>query len=260
MQEYKNITLLVTHFNRSKSLERLLFKFKNLSISFGGIVVSDDGSKPEHLAYLKELQLQYNFRVITTPINKGLGNNINKGQDAVETPFTLYVQEDFVPKPAFVKKLSQASDFMEEDKEIDFVRFYGFYIYPHLKTVKNGFSEMIFKHSFIWEGYRKFFYYSDQPHLRRTNFFKKYGRYDEGIKPDRTEYNMMMTVLSVGVKGYFCEDFTASFDHDNSTEEPSMIERSSWRGNTNVFVSISRHIYRYIRFNLELIIFKLRHN
>src|SRR4051812_31264401 len=94
---FPEITLLVTHYNRSSSLERLLSAFRQLGCRFDGIVVSDDGSKPEHLEKLKALQPVYNYQLITTPKNGGLGNNINKGQDAVKTKYTLYVQEDFEP-------------------------------------------------------------------------------------------------------------------------------------------------------------------
>ena len=86
---FKDITLLVTHYNRSRSLERLLAAFKERNILFGDIVVSDDCSKPLHQTYLQKLQTQYPFRLVTGPVNKGLGHNLNKGQEAVKTPLTL---------------------------------------------------------------------------------------------------------------------------------------------------------------------------
>ena len=46
---FPGVTLLVTVYNRSRSLDRLLDAFKQLNCHFGDIVVSDDGSKPEHL-------------------------------------------------------------------------------------------------------------------------------------------------------------------------------------------------------------------
>ena len=93
----KEVTLLVTHYNRCKSLARLLATFAMQGIVFGDTVVSDDGSKPEQIEYLKQIQKKYPFRLVGTAKNAGLGNNINKGQKAVNTSFTLYVQEDFVP-------------------------------------------------------------------------------------------------------------------------------------------------------------------
>jgi glycosyltransferase involved in cell wall biosynthesis len=49
---FKDVTLLVTHYNRSQSLEQLLNSFVQLDCRFEDIVVSDDGSRPEHIDYL----------------------------------------------------------------------------------------------------------------------------------------------------------------------------------------------------------------
>src|SRR3569833_1532531 len=74
---FKDVTQLVTVYNRSRSLQRLLASYKDLNCSFGDIVVSDDGSRPEHLAAIEKLRSTYPFRLITTPKNRGLGHNIN---------------------------------------------------------------------------------------------------------------------------------------------------------------------------------------
>src|SRR5690606_18533315 len=105
---FEEISLLITHYNRSSSLERLLAAFKKLDCRFKEVIVSDDGSKIEHLNALIELRNEYGFTLITSPENKGLGNNINKGQDAVVTPYTLYVQEDFMLSHLFPEKLERA--------------------------------------------------------------------------------------------------------------------------------------------------------
>lgn len=47
--EFPEVTLVITHYNRSTSLERLLQSIKDLKCSFNEIIVSDDGSKLEHL-------------------------------------------------------------------------------------------------------------------------------------------------------------------------------------------------------------------
>ena len=168
---FSDVTLLVTHYNRSRSLERLLQSFRNLGISFGGIVVSDDGSKPEHLDYLKSLSTSMSFRLVTTEKNKGLGNNINKGQDAVTTPYTLYVQEDFDPMPVFPEHFADGLEIINQRPDVDIVRFFAYSKYPYLKPLGKGFSEMLFN---VWKfGYKKFYAYSDHPHLRRTTFLPK---------------------------------------------------------------------------------------
>ncbi len=258
MYFFENISLLITHYNRSKSLERLLKAFTELEVQFSELIVSDDGSKPEHIDFLKNIQPHYSFNLVLAPTNKGLGNNINKGQDAVTSPLTLYIQEDFTPQPLFVEKLIYANQLMFTDPSVDFVRFYAYTPYPHLKPFKEGFSKMIFKQSFFWEGYQKFYFYSDHPHLRRSDFFNKFGRYAEGINPERSEYNMMMSVLKVGANAFFYEDYKALLLQENSSEEPSTIKRNFWRNNDTVFISSARHIYRYLRFNVDLIFFKLK--
>jgi glycosyltransferase involved in cell wall biosynthesis len=252
MSYFKGVTLLVTHYNRSRSLERLLQTFANLGVQFEDIVVSDDGSRPEHVQYAQELTSRYNFRLVTTPVNKGLGNNINKGQDAVKTPYTLYVQEDFVPQPLFVEKFPEALQFMEEDKELDMVRFYAYFKYPFLKPVKSGFSRMIFSAAPWYPGYRKFYFYSDHPHLRRTSFFEKFGRYPEGLKVEKTEYKMMMSVLKKKGKALFYENFQELFSQENSAVEPSTVKRNFWRESGNPLIVLAKHAYRHIKFNIDL--------
>lgn len=251
MPFYQGISLLVTHYNRSQSLERLLKKLAELDIQFEAIVVSDDGSKPEHLQYVQALALQYPFKLVTTPVNKGLGNNINKGQDAITTPYTVYIQEDFIPQPAFVEKLKQGYDFMEADKSLDIVRFYA-YFPPLLRPYKDGFSEIYFTlNPFSKGGYVKFYAYSDHPHLRRSNFFEKFGRYREGIKPDRTEYRMMIAYLQKKGKGVFYNDHKALLEQYNPLEEPSTIRRGFWRNSENPLVHFVREIYRHVRFHID---------
>ncbi|MFT3933055.1 MAG: glycosyltransferase family 2 protein [Chitinophagaceae bacterium] len=245
---FEDVTLLVTHYNRSRSLERLLNSFNQLGFVFGDIVVSDDGSKPEHLDYLKSLSNKLNFRLVTTEKNKGLGNNINKGQDAVKTPLTLYVQEDFDPLAIFTEQFKNALEIIHSRSDVDVVRFYAYTKYPYLKPIGNGFSEMLFS---IWKpGYKKFYAYSDHPHLRRSNFFEKFGRYAEGRKVEKTEYLMMMSFLRNKGKAVFYEDINGLFEQKNSSAEPSTVKRN-WLRSENFAVAGVRHLYRHVKFNFD---------
>ena len=246
---FGNVTLLVTHYNRSRSLERLLQSFKKLGISFGAIVVSDDGSEPSHLDYLKLLQKGLDFRLITTEKNKGLGNNINKGQDAVTTAYTLYVQEDFDPMPAFAGHFADGLTIIDERKDIDLVRFYAYTNYPYLQPVGNGFSLMLFA---IWKpGYRKFYAYSDHPHLRRSNFLQKFGRYAEGKKVEKTEYLMMMSFLRKKGKAVIYKNIHELFEQKNSPAEPSTVRRNFFRESQGWIITGMRHLYRHLKFNFD---------
>lgn len=254
---FPDTTLLITHYNRSESLERLLTSFEKLNCTFAGIVVSDDGSRPEHLNKLQSLTDRFNFELVTTPVNKGLGNNINKGQDAVKSPYTLYVQEDFEPAEIFPAHFEDALTFLREDPKWDIVRFYAYFTYPSLKPFKKGFSEMVYS---FWDmNHLKFYYYSDHPHLRRSDFFEKFGRYPEGIKGDLTEYKMAISFLQHKGKGLFYNEFTKLFYQKNSTDEPSTMERPDWRLSKNPAVQLTRQIYlryRWLKNTLDLIFMK----
>jgi len=248
---FHDVSLLVTHYNRSASLERLLESFDELKCSFHNIIVSDDCSDQEHLNYLNHLQKRFKFEIVYAETNKGLGNNLNKGQDAVTTPFTLYVQEDFVPATIFPEKLEISLNFMKEDLELDMVRYYAYFKYPYLERFKEGFSKM--KFSIFTSGYRKFYYYSDHPHLRRTNFFKRFGRYVENVKSDKTEYLMMISVLKNKGKSLFYDDFKGLFEQINSSVEPSTVSRNKLRESPNIFITAIRDLYRHIKFNYDTI-------
>jgi glycosyltransferase involved in cell wall biosynthesis len=246
---FKDVSLLITHYNRSQSLEQLLQSFLDLNCHFEDVVVSDDGSKPEHVEYLIQLQKKFSFRLVTTPQNKGLGNNINKGQDAVQTAFTLYVQEDFTPTEIFPASFQKALNLINTKPELDMVRFYAYFEYPYLKNPDHGYYDIDFN---IWKpGYQKFYVYSDHPHLRRTSFFQKFGRYTEGVKGDVTEYNMMMSFLKNKGKAMFFKDFTGLFIQKNSEAEPSTMKRNMWRESDNFFLAQLRHLYRHLKFNRD---------
>jgi glycosyltransferase involved in cell wall biosynthesis len=257
--EFNNVSLLITHYNRGRSLERLLKAFSKLHIRFGEIIVSDDGSKKEHLDLIEFLQHQYNFRLITSPVNKGLGHNINKGQDAVTKAYTLYVQEDFEPAEIFAEHFKDALDMMEERKDFDIARFYAYFDYPYARPYKKGFSEMVFHPGPWYTNHLKFYYYSDHPHLRRSNFLQKFGRYPEGIKGDETEYKMAISFIQKKGRGLFYNDFTQLFYQKNSAAEPSTMNRSDWRQSRNLFILLLRSLYlqgKLIRSTLDLIFMK----
>lgn len=250
MYLFNDITLLVTHYNRPASLERLLRSFAEMGCRFHEIIVSDDASAPSNLEVIRTLADYYSFRVITAARNMGLGHNINKGQRAVHTPYTLYVQEDFIPTPLFPEKLQQAFQMMDQDKDLDLARFYAYFRYPYLRPAGDGFSEMIFRP--WYRGYKKFYSYSDHPHLRRSTFPDKFGSYKEGLRSDKTEYEMMMNFLKKKGKGLFFEEYQSLFIQKNSGDEPSTVHREFWRTSTKFPISQIRNIYRHLKFNYDL--------
>lgn len=249
IHNFKDVTLLVTHYNRSTSLEKLLKGFKDINCSFEDIVVSDDGSKPEQLQYIKGLQNDYSFRLITTPINKGLGNNINKGQDAVNTSYTLYIQEDFVPKDNFAKHFTDALTIMQEDKKWDMVTLYSYAPYPYLEPFKLGFSEKVFHLSPWYTNNLKFYLYGDHPHLRRSSFLKDFARYPEGLNGDVTEMEMSLSFIKNNGKCLFYDDHYGLLTQENSEAEPSTaVFRKSWKTKDSLSLTVARWFYAKIKF------------
>lgn len=239
---FPGVTLLVTHFNRSGSLERLLSTFRELNCHFDDIVVSDDSSRPEHQEKLAALQSIYKFRLIPGKPTHGFAVNINKGQDAVTTPYTLYVQEDFVPLKGCAEHLSDGLQIMKEHADIDYVRFWSFYRYPCLKPFGKGFSETVYN---PWNlSHLKFFMYSDNPHFRRSNFLQKFGRYQEDIDGNISEYRMSISFMQKKGKGLFYNDYEALFEHRNSPDEPSSFARASWRQSQAPVFRFLRWIYQ----------------
>lgn len=257
LQNFTEVTLLVTHYNRSASLERLLSSFNELGFNFGDIVVSDDGSQPEQLAYVKKLQEHYQFRLISTPKNKGLGNNINKGQDAVQTPYTLYIQEDFIPKPEFLTHFNDAFNIMQEDKKWDMVTLYSYAPYPYLEPYKLGFSEKVFKAAPWYSNNLKFYLYGDHPHLRRSTFLKDFGRYPEGINGDETEMQMSLSFIKNKGRCLFYNDHYGLLTQENSEQEPSTATfRKSWINKNTVPVRIAKLLYarfKFFKLNYQLL-------
>jgi len=244
---FDNVALLVTHYNRSKSLERLLEHFEEVDCSFYEIVVSDDGSKEEHLSYVQNLKARFGFNLITAQVNRGLGNNINKGQNAVTAPFTLYVQEDFIPLPGCDEPIGTALNILESNKDIDTVRFYSYLDYTQKKEYNKDFSEMIFNH--LSCNLDKFPMYSDHPHLRRSSFFNKFGAYSEMKNPEKTEFDMMISYLQNKGRGLLYNNFKTVFEQINTVSEPSTMQRTSLRDSNNIFIRAAKYIYRYSLFN-----------
>ncbi|WP_338869911.1 glycosyltransferase [Spirosoma sp. SC4-14] len=253
---FPDVTLLITHYNRSQSLQNLLSTFRALACTFGDIVVSDDGSKETHLQHLRELQPEFDFRLITTPVNKGLGNNINKGQDAVHTPYTLYVQEDFEPSALFPDTFVDALALFRERTEFDIIRFYSYIPYPYLRPYNELYSEMVIPP--LATRYTKVYYYSDHPHLRRSSFSERFGRYVEGLAPDKTEYRMCISFIQHKGRGLFYNDYQQLFTQRNTQEEPSTYTQKKRTISKNQLLVLVRHLYRQVKYNYDIYFLKAR--
>jgi glycosyltransferase involved in cell wall biosynthesis len=232
----------------------LLSKFAELGCTFGEIIISDDGSEEYHRETIKNLQQQFDFKLVGSDKNEGLGKNLNKGQLASTKPLTLYVQEDFVPADAFPLHFKDALDLMKERDELDLIRFYAYFPYPYLKPYRSGFAEMIIA-PWQWK-YKKIYAYSDHPHLRRSTFLTKFGKYQEGLKGDRTEYRMCVSFIQKKGRGLFYEAYTSLFTQVNPDSEPSTMTRSNLSQSNQMLVKVLRNLYRQVKYNFDILFLK----
>ncbi len=132
---------------------------------------------------------------------------------------------------------------MNDDKSIDYIRFWALSDkYPDLKPYGKGFSEMLYS---FWDmNHLKFYQYSDTPHIRRSNFFEKFGRYKEGLKGDVIDYLMAISFIHNKGRGLFYEQFDQLFSHENSPDEPStMRPMVTWRQKRNPGTLILRFFF-----------------
>ena len=216
-------SLLITHYNRSESLSILLQRLEDLQIKFFEIIVSDDCSAEKHLNQLKNLRERFNFTLLTTPKNKGLGASLNALHNHASSDYLLYVQEDFVPGKALAAALDKGYKLLHNDPQWDLIRFYAFpwAQFPYQKKFKDGFNELVFSISPWYASHLKFFMYSDHPHLKRKNFAKKFGPYKENVKPDIAEQTMCRSFLKNNGKALYFEQNQTLFEHENTEEEPA---------------------------------------
>ena len=243
-----DVTLLITHFNRSESLARLLKAIDELNINFYEVIVCDGYSKKEHIEHIFKLQEEFKFTLKTSTSNKGLGNTINMGQDAVKSPYLLYVQEDFYPKPKFKQALIDGLEIFKNEPKWDIIRFYSFpwSPFPYLKNYKKGFSEMKFSLSPLYISHIKFYVYSDHPHLKRKSFPQKFGRYIESPKGDVTEMGMCRSFLKNKGKGLFYTEHKELFEHDNSDHEPGLFRPDKIK--TKKYSDIAPLYWAYLKY------------
>ncbi|RXK87123.1 glycosyltransferase family 2 protein [Filimonas effusa] len=251
MHIYKDVTLLITHYNRPHSLERLLRSLQQAGIGFEEIIVSDDASDEQHFPLLQALQLQYKFTIIPGQVNKGLGHNLNKGQAAVKTSLVLYIQEDFEFTSLFIQDLPDAISIMNRDAQLDLVRFFAHARYPYLRPYSTAYEEMYMP--LFATDYHKIYAYSDTPHLRRADFSSKFGPYKEGINADRTEYWMCVSFIRNKGRCVISRHYAGLFLHHNTPDEPSTIRRPGRQFSNNFFVRTARYWYRQIRYNFDLL-------
>ncbi len=100
-------SVIISFYNKIDYLKLLLEGFERQSYRDFEVIIADDGSKPEIVAQIKEIQQNYFFN--TTHVwheDTGWRKNeiLNKAVRLTQTPYIIFVDGDCIPHKHFVKE------------------------------------------------------------------------------------------------------------------------------------------------------------
>lgn len=193
------ISCLFITFNRSHLLktavESLRGGFAKSNLPYE-IVISDDGSAPEHVTAIRALNADI---LALSDGNRGLGNNCNKGITACRMPFILQIQDDW-RFTGDASELRSAIEILKEDAQIGIIQFTA--INSDLATVKRrsaaGVRYRVYANDYLpwYRGGRR--PYSDRPHLKSRSFVDHIGPYVEDAPMTAVELEFQNRIANQG--------------------------------------------------------------
>jgi glycosyltransferase involved in cell wall biosynthesis len=113
----KQISFLITHYNRPDDLAKCLAAVRNLNLQDSEIVVCDDASHEKHLKIIQDYQIDQ----LVAEVNQGLAANINR-YCSLSGEYIVYCQEDFILNPKIIEILPECMGLLKEEK-VDMIRF-----------------------------------------------------------------------------------------------------------------------------------------
>lgn len=186
------ISFLITHYNRPKSLQKCI---ESIHIHAKGlqyeIVVSDDYSAPNVIEELKKMS---GIELVFAKKNQGLASNINKGLKQCKGNLIVYIQEDFCLTDFFSEYYHDLSELLLSNT-LDMIRFRSNVQFP----IRHKLTDKIFRiprfnvKNFIVNQYR----YSDHPYIVKSDFYKKFGYYKEGVNTSYGENEYVVRMMAM---------------------------------------------------------------
>lgn len=178
-----DVSVLFITYNRSDLLE-ITFHSVRERIDFGRLrvefVVSDDASDAAHLARIRSLPFD---KHVLSAANRGLGNNCNKGIAATEGRYILQIEDDceYVGARSLI---STALEILQTDRDVGIVQLThqtpG--VLHEVRCLGDGTRYLVYENDGISQrrdcSVRP---YSNQPHLKRRQFWEDIGPYSEGV-------------------------------------------------------------------------------
>lgn len=239
------LSILITHYNRPSALKKCINALRNYNFNLDyEIIISDDGSD---LAILKSIESLAYDKLITTHINKGLANNINKGINACAGDYLLYVQEDFIIDKNFIEVFEEGLKLLKTNK-LDMIRYRANYKFNKLIPCSKSIYEIP---KFSIKNFNiNTFRYSDHPFLTTPNFYKKYGYYLEGTSVGYGETEFAIRIMNSKAKiGITKENYFHNIDVESTLGDFSNKQKSK----------LSKKIKRFaraIRQHVEWILYR----
>jgi glycosyltransferase involved in cell wall biosynthesis len=111
----KQISFLITHYNRPDDLAKCLAAVRNLNLQDSEIVVCDDASHEKHLKIIQDYQIDQ----LVAEVNQGLAANI-KGIVACQE--SILLSRRFYFEPKIIEILPECMGLLKEEK-VDMIRF-----------------------------------------------------------------------------------------------------------------------------------------
>lgn len=207
------VTMLICTYNREQELIETLHALHD-NIYYEGerrYLICDDCTPPDqdgdYLTRLKSHAIWKTLkpRFIPTEINSGWGVNVNYGLLHVDTPYTFFVEDDYL----LMKELDlrEGVAIMEAHPHVGMIRYRGTAgdhlvyhqfeanIAHHMPDYHQGLGlPGRISYLQIDSGSPSVYIYSHGPHLKHFRFHQFYGMYPTGLKLGETEESYAHTV------------------------------------------------------------------
>ena len=186
-----DLSVIFFSYNRTGYLAQTIHDFLRrctLPRSRMELIISDDGSKKQHIPRLKEISSKFEIDQLLLSAHGGMGSSFNIGLKAATGEYILHLQDDWslTHTSNFVSKSIQI---LKTDKNIAMVRLamLGNEMTPFNP---NGQTPVSYDGISAVDLSQDFYVYSDNPHIKPKRFHEEFGYYKEADHPEHVEKDM----------------------------------------------------------------------
>lgn len=121
----KDVTAIIAHYNDTDNLRNILKAIKEQNVSFFDTLVCDDGSSVPEKKKLFDLQLEFNFHIISLSSNLGLCAVRNILLSNVSTDLIVFCDSDDTIEKDYLERCIEAINFSGADAVVPWRRNFG---------------------------------------------------------------------------------------------------------------------------------------